>query len=108
MADRKITQLESATRADSGDLLHLVTDPDGTPANKRITVEDFFDRVSVDVTLSENVEVEGNLVINKNTLPGADAEVPIGTILFHNDGVDDFIYVKTGTTTFKRIGLQDV
>ena len=47
MADAKVTALSAVTTTENSDLLYLVDDPGGTPASKKVTLDDVFDRGTV-------------------------------------------------------------
>ena len=54
MADKKITALTSlGTATAREDLLHVVDDPSGTPINKKVTIAEMMNALSVPVTLND-------------------------------------------------------
>ena len=110
MADRKITGLNEQTEQRPEQLLHVITDPVDNPANRKMTVENFFSPVRTTVEVANNVVVSGWLSGSRKTALPADAvTVPEGSIFHFYDGTDDWLYVKVdGGTTYKRVLLASV
>ena len=78
MADKKITALtDLSTGIASGDLLHVIDDPTGTPINKKISVANLlnYNPVPLASNTVENIIVSGAATLTKGVhlLGGADA-----------------------------------
>jgi hypothetical protein len=50
MADQKITELTENTTPATGDLIEMVDDPGGTPANRKVTIDNFAGNIPVVAT----------------------------------------------------------
>ena len=81
MADKKITALSNVGNTiASTDLLHVVTDPSGTPINKKMVVADLFNNIPTYIaldgtaqTITGSVDVNGSTSITQINLSGASA-----------------------------------
>lgn len=124
MADKKVSQLPSATAAASPDLLLLVTDPNGTPTSKKITMKSLFGAVPSNTvfsgstltvrartTTTANVNVTKTLTANivNITFGSAPASnnattssMAVGEMRFTNT----YIYIAVNATTIKRVALS--
>ena len=71
MADKKITALNAIGegQVDSGDLLHVVDDPQGTPVNKKMTLATLFNNIPTFLAL-DSVEA-----LNESTFVSAGISV---------------------------------
>jgi len=125
MADKKVTELTALASASGDDLLLVVNDPTGTPASRKITVNQFFGAVAANtvhtgtlscsanttfsgnkVTVSANTTFSGNLRLSSDTPSSnvASAEgYGTGSIWFDAD----YIYVATASGTIKRAALSE-
>ena len=102
MADKKITQLNTASTINNADLIPFVADPLSTPETKSITFEDFRDAFLVDeakLTLSDNLT--GNASAAKHgflpKLPNKDHQFLDGTGTWVNLQGQDGWYLDTDT-----------
>jgi len=124
MADKKVTELTAATSATADDLLMIVDDPSGTPASKKISLNNFFASVPANTTISgtfatskdstirgsamtvtANTTFNGNLRMSSNTPSSNNASSEgygVGSIWFDAD----YIYVATASGTIKRVALS--
>jgi hypothetical protein len=124
MADKKVSQLPSATTAASPDLLLIVTDPNGTPTSKQITVKKLFGAIPSNTvfsgstltvrartTTTANVNVTKTLTANivNVTLGGTPSSnnaitegMSVGEMRFTNT----YIYIAVNATTIKRVALS--
>ena len=71
MADKKITALTAATKADSDDLLHIVVQPDTSPVNKKLSVKDLFQNIKHETVESVATVTQSALDINHSVVPEA-------------------------------------
>ena len=103
--DSKISQLQSVTTWDGEELVLLVVDPNGTPSNKNITLNDIFKSISNNTTIDADLTVTGNVVFqNKNTPTSSnDANVPNGSIFYD----DNYLYIRTSDNEIKRVELSN-
>jgi len=131
MADKKITQLDELTAVSSDDLVHVVNDPSGTPANKKVTVQNFFDPIAVGTlrttanTIIEaksffkaNTTVTGVLIANNDHVQINTAKTPasnnattvFGSPVAAHDGKlfwdENYLYVAVSNTVIKRVALE--
>jgi hypothetical protein len=60
MADKKITQLTTASSISSDDLLLVVDAPNTVPVSKKITVKSLFGSIPSNTSISANLTVSGN------------------------------------------------
>ena len=90
MADKKITQLTASTTASNTDLLLIVTDPAGSPSNKKLEVGDLFGETAQTVVSVLNVSASGAATVGGSTVT-LDAASSItltrGTVI-NEDGAD--------------------
>ena len=124
MADKKVSQLTSATTAVAPDLLMIVTDPNGTPTSKKITVKSLFGTVGSNTVFSANVTVCGNraqFASNVNvtkTLTANTVKITLGSTPASNNATtvgmavgelrftNTYMYIAVNATTIKRIALS--
>jgi hypothetical protein len=123
MADKKVSQLTSATSAVARDLLMIVTDPTGTPTSKKITTKALFGSVSSNTVFKANTTMTGhstlfasNVTITKATTVNTFA-ITFGATPFSNNATtvgmkvgemrftNNFIYIAVNETTIKRTSL---
>jgi len=133
MADKKITALNLIDEADinSGDLLHIVDSPSGTPVNKKLTLERLFNNVPSFIafddveTLDENdTAISVGEMISKIDIDGASSDIDMDLaapthegqlkiIVRVNDGVANNVTVDipannwTGTQSNNNLTLAE-
>jgi hypothetical protein len=125
MADKKVSQLDTLNTASGDDLLLVVNDPAGTPASRKISVNNLFGNVVVETThkhrttfqantlmygtvmnVTANAIFQGNLRMTSDTPASNNAASEgygVGSIWFDSD----YIYVATATGTIKRAALSE-
>lgn len=64
MADKKISQLDTATSAASGDYAPIVSDPGGTPVTKKITISNFATSIAALITSIASLTVATSLYLS--------------------------------------------
>ena len=64
MADRKLSQLDAVASVDSEDLVLIVTDPNGTPTNYRITIKNLFGNIPANTSISGIFTATANVVFS--------------------------------------------
>ena len=124
MADKKVSQLTSATTAAAPDLLMIVTDPNGTPTSKKITTKALFGNVRANTVFSANVTVSGNrtqLACNVNvtkTFTANTVKITLGSAPGSNNATvqgmsvgelrftNTYLYIAVNATTIKRVALN--
>ena len=124
MADKKVSQLDSLTTAAAPDLLMIVSNPNGTPTSKKITVKNLFGSVGSNTVFSANVTVRGNraqFASNVNitkTLTANTVKITFGSAPSTNNATteswtlgqmrftNNYIYIAVGPTTIKRVALS--
>jgi len=124
MADKKVTELTAATSTTADDLLMIIDDPSGTPASKKITLNNFFGSISANTTISGTLTTSANNTINgnkmtvtANTTFNGNLRMSSNTPSSNNAGSEgygvgsiwfdaDYIYVATASGTIKRVALS--
>jgi hypothetical protein len=124
MADKKVSQLDSLTTAAAPDLLMIVSNPNGTPTSKKITVKSLFGAVGSNTVFSANVTVRGNraqFASNVNvtkTLTANTVKITFGSTPASNNATtasmavgelrftNTYMYIAVNATTIKRIALS--
>lgn len=123
MADKKVSQLTSATSAVARDLLMIVTDPTGTPTSKKITTKALFGSVSSNTVFKANTTMTGhsalfasNVTVTKSTTVNT-FNITFGATPFSNNAAtvgmavgemrftNNYIYIAVNATTIKRTSL---
>lgn len=114
MTATKISEMTAATTIASGDLIPVVADPGGSPANRKITYSNFYANVAVTakfsntLTLAANVTssaslTANNLYVTYRTTPSTSTDtVTSGKIWFDTS----YLYVATAGNTIKRVALD--
>lgn len=121
MADKKVTELTAMTQVAGEDLLLVIDDPSGTPASRKVTVDNLFGNIRSITTLRGNTTISSTtLTVSANTTfnnskitvstkygdpasNNATTEgLSVGTIFFSNT----HLYIVTDTTTIKRVALS--
>ena len=124
MADKKVSQLTSATTAVAPDLLMIVTDPNGTPTSKKITVKSLFGAVGSNTVFSANVTVRGNraqfasnvnitktltantVKITYGSTPASNNATTVGMAVGELRFTNTYVYIAVNATTIKRVTLS--
>lgn len=124
MADKKVSQLPSATTAASPDLLLIVTDPNGTPTSKQITVKKLFGAIPSNTvfsgstltvrartTTTANVNVTKTLTANIvnitfGSTPASNNATTVGMAAGEMRFTNTYIYIAVNATTIKRVALS--
>ena len=60
MADSKVTALTETSSPSSVDLMLLITDPNGTPVSKKITIKNLFGNIPANTSISGIFTVSAN------------------------------------------------
>ena len=120
MADKKVSQLQSLTRASVEDLFLIIDDPNGTPSSKKITVGNLFGGINSNVAIrSSNTVITSNLnmttsglmkvnnfIMTSRSAPASNNAVnegyKIGQMFFSNT----HLYIAVNRTTLKRVSLD--
>lgn len=116
MADKKITQLTAATSVSNTDLLLIVNDPSGSPANKKVEIGDLFGETAQTTVSVLSLGALTSATIAANTIvldTGTNITLTRGTII-NEDGADsdtriesdndsDMVYVDASTD---RLGIR--
>ena len=90
MPDSKVSDLAEATTYTTDDLMHMVNNPAGTPANVKITIANLFGGIPTD-----------HINWATKTPATAAATGTAGDIAWDTG----YIYVCTATNTWKRIAI---
>jgi hypothetical protein len=67
MADQKTTQFTAMTNPAAPDLLMIINDPNGTPANQKITLKNLFGGVPANTVFEQRVTAQANLTVTGKT-----------------------------------------
>jgi hypothetical protein len=124
MADKKVSQLDSLTTAAAPDLLMIVSNPNGTPTSKKITVKNLFGSVGANTVFSANVTVRGNraqfasnvnitktltantVKITYGSTPASNNATTVGMAVGELRFTNTYIYIAVNATTIKRVALS--
>jgi hypothetical protein len=124
MADKKVSQLTSATSAVARDLLMIVTDPTGTPTSKKITTKALFGSVSSNTVFSANLITTGNrvhfasnvglartttvntFIITFGSTPSSNNAATVGMKCGEMRFTNNYMYIAVSNTTIKRVLLS--
>lgn len=110
----KVTEMTELVNVTGDDIFMVINDPDGLPANRKISVSNLFANVVVNThiggTLSANGDVDftssntevSNLHITYDSTPASSSEAVLkGKFWFD----DNYLYVATANNEIKRISL---
>ena len=124
MADKKVSQLDSLTTAAAPDLLMIVSNPNGTPTSKKITVKNLFGSVGSNTVFSANVTVRGNraqfasnvnitktltantVKITYGSTPASNNATTVGMAVGELRFTNTYMYIAVNATTIKRVPLS--
>ena len=124
MADQKVSQLPSLTNAATPDLLYIVSDPNGTPTSKNITVKNLFGNIPSNTTIAgakftvraittttANVNVTKTLTANTvkitfGTAPGSNNATSVGMAVGEMRFTNNYLYIAVSPTVVKRVALN--
>jgi hypothetical protein len=124
MADKKVSQLDSLTTAAAPDLLMIVSNPNGTPTSKKITVKNLFGSVGANTIFSANVTVRGNraqfasnvnitktltantVKITYGSTPASNNATTVGMAVGELRFTNTYMYIAVNATTIKRVALS--
>jgi len=96
MADKKITDLNSANSAATSDLLVIVRDPAGSAVTSKITVQSFLSNV-------DTISIANTISLPRKTTPANSIAVSItaGSLFYDSN----YLYIAVATNTIKRVSL---
>jgi hypothetical protein len=81
MADQNLTELTALTTVASGDLLHIMDDPAGTPVDKKITADNLLTSVAILTAITTLATADEFLVIDDPSGTPVARKVTIANIL---------------------------
>lgn len=93
MANKKITQYTELIAVDVNDILEIVDDPGGTPANKKTTVQNFFKGMNIEIASDSDSDTDDVL------LTGISQGVGILIVGCSTDGISAIYRVDNSTLT---------
>ena len=119
MADKKVSQLTSATATSSEDLFLIIDDPNGTPTSKKITIKALFGGIGSNVAIrSSNTIVTSNLnlttsslmkvnnfILTSRSTPSTNNALTEGYKVGHLFFSNTHLYVAVNRTTLRRVAL---
>jgi hypothetical protein len=86
MVDKKLTELDAITDATGDDIIYIVDDPGGTPAQKKITIYDYLLRYPAD----------GRLTLESG-VPISTSDQTAKTTIYYTPYIGDVIALHDGT-----------
>lgn len=124
MADKKVSELPSATQLRASDVFSVVTGLQTTPVSKQATVKNVFGHIAANAVFSANVTVTGNktrlasnVVVTKVTTVNTFV-MTVGVAPSTSNAATEgwsagrvhigpgYIYVATDSNTIKRAALS--
>ena len=109
MADSKVTELAALSQAVNEDLLTIVTNPNGTPVNKKLSIKNLFANVVSNTVYNANCEVHGEMHVSNSVLRISTSSTPANSTATRLHGVftwdASWLYITTSNNVTKRIAL---
>lgn len=103
MADKKISELTSATSMGAGDVFSIVTDLTGTPGNRKITNKKVFGRVNSNTII--NATFQANTANVRFTIQSTPANSTANGLHGQIKWDASYLYVCTANNNWKRVAL---
>lgn len=104
MADKKISDFPELVSTTAGDMLPVINDFTGTPTNNIISIKKLFGAVPANTIVNGTFEANtDSLRITNSDTPANSSATAIGGEIKWDT---DYLYVATGTNTWKRIPLN--
>ena len=116
MADQKITQFATMTVYSGEDILTFVDDPNGTPVNKKGTVQNFLANLPANTSITGTLTVSGNTTISSDHVTVDTAALVVSNNATTQLGAGkqgsifwdiNYLYVAVSNTVIRRVALSD-